>query len=65
MTPLSRSSFSLINLSSKKIKFFRIFLGSLERLIVSYMAAPTKGVIFSSLGGGGLCHPIQEHLDQV
>jgi hypothetical protein len=26
------------------------------------MAAPTKGVGFFSLGGGGLCHPIQERL---
>jgi hypothetical protein len=27
--------------------------------------SPDKRVIFFSLGGGGLCHPIQEHFYQV
>jgi len=49
MSPLS-SSFSWINLSPKKIikikvfRVFRIFLGSLERFIVSHMATPTTGL---------------------
>jgi len=49
----------------QKNKGLQDLLGISGEIFLQRYGSPDKRVIFSSLGGGGLCHPIQEHLYQV